>query len=73
MLWEDYGYNSTYPLTKPLRTSQGIRYHIGIVADPDEHSKVDGESNTWQSHFKVGYLILSHDCSRVQVFGMRKK
>ena len=67
MLWEDYGYNSTYPLTKPLRTSQGIRYRIGIVADPDERSKVDGVSNTWQSYFKVGYLILSHDRNRVHV------
>ena len=67
MLWEDYGYNSTYPLTKPLRTSQGIRYRIGIVADPDERSKVDGTSNTWQSYFKVGYLILSHDRNRVHI------
>ena len=67
MLWEDYGYNSTYPLTKPLRTSQGIRYRIGIVADPDEQSKVDGVSNTWQSYFKVGYLILSHDRNRVHI------
>lgn len=67
MLWEDYGYNATYPLTKPVRTSQGIQYRIGIVADPDERSKVEGESNTWQSYFKVGYLILSHDRRRVQV------
>ena len=43
------------------------------MGDPDEHSKVDGESNTWQSHFKVGYLILSHDCSRVQVFWDEKE
>lgn len=73
MLWEDYGYNSTYPLTKPLRTSQGIRYRIGIVADPDERSKVDSESSTWRSYFKVGYLILSHDRSKVQVIWDNKE
>jgi len=67
ILWEDYGYNSTYPPTKPLRTSQGIQYRIGIVADPDERSKVDGESNTWRSYLKLGYLILSHDRSKVNV------
>lgn len=67
MLWEDYGYNFTYPLTKPQRTSQGILYRIGIVADPDERSKVEGESNTWRSFFKIGHLILSHDRTKVHV------
>jgi len=67
MLWEDFGYNTTYPATKPVWTSKGMQYRIGIVADPDERSKVDNEPNTWRSYLKVGYLTLSHDRDKAYV------
>ena len=33
-------YNTTYPLTRPVITPEGLRYRIGAIADPDQDSKV---------------------------------
>lgn len=49
-------YNSTYPLTQPTITPEGMRYRIGIISDLDEKSAVEGKSNLWASAFKRGYL-----------------
>ena len=54
-------YNDTYPRTPPEKTSEGIRYRIGIVADLDENSKSKTQANTWTSHCKRGYLTLKHN------------
>lgn len=54
-------YNDNYPLTPPEKTSEGVRYRIGIVADLDENSKSQAKPNTWTSHFKQGYLILKNN------------
>ena len=34
-------YNTTYPLTRPVITPEGLRYRIGAIADPDQDSKVN--------------------------------
>nr|CAI5857674.1 unnamed protein product [Callosobruchus analis] len=49
-------YNYTYPLTRPIKTSNMHRFRIGIIADLDTNSKSDKEKNTWISYFKTGYL-----------------
>ena len=40
-------------------------FHIGLVADQDENSKVDDK--TWQSWLKTGRLTLHKDNKRVSV------
>ena len=54
-------YKDNYPLTPPQKTSEGVKYRIGIVADLDENSKSQTKPNTWTSHFKQGYLILKNN------------
>lgn len=50
-------YDTKYPLSSIQRTAEGIRYHIGVIADLDEErSKVAGKKFTWQSYLKTGYL-----------------
>lgn len=48
-------YNSTYPLTPPIKTPQGITYRIGIISDMDKESKI-GKEFSWQSYLKTGHL-----------------
>ena len=60
-----YKYNSTYPLTQPTITPEGMRYRIGIISDPDEKSAVEGKSNLWASAFKKGYL--TYDSAKKKV------
>ncbi|XP_034952160.1 soluble calcium-activated nucleotidase 1 [Chelonus insularis] len=50
-----YKYNSTYPMTAPIRTNSGTTYRIGIVSDLDLQSKAN-EENKWISYFKKGWL-----------------
>ena len=33
-------YNTTYPLTQPVKTARGLMYKIAAIADPDTDSKV---------------------------------
>ena len=49
-------YNSTYPLTQPVITPNGMRYRIAVIADLDTDSKVKDKENTWESFLKLGYL-----------------
>lgn len=50
-------YNSTYPLTPPVSSPQGISYRISIISDLDKKSKSDTEANTWISYIKKGNLL----------------
>lgn len=50
-------YNSTYPLTHPITTPNGLRYRIAVISDLDTASK-DKENYTWYSYLKKGYLII---------------
>ncbi|XP_018089476.1 calcium activated nucleotidase 1 L homeolog isoform X2 [Xenopus laevis] len=59
-------YNDTYPLTPPLRTPEGLRYHIAIIADLDTDSR-SAKANTWVSYLKRGYLTLSSSGDHVAV------
>ncbi|CAK9815944.1 Soluble calcium-activated nucleotidase 1 [Anthophora plagiata] len=34
-----YKYNKTYPLSAPVKTSEGVTYRIAIVSDLDHNSK----------------------------------
>nr|XP_023014999.1 soluble calcium-activated nucleotidase 1 [Leptinotarsa decemlineata] len=49
-------YNYTYPLTRPIRTSNMHTFRIGIIADLDTDSLKKNEKNTWISFFKTGHL-----------------
>lgn len=49
-------YNHSYPLTEPIRTSNGFQYKIAVIADLDTDSKVTSEKNTWRSYLKIGTL-----------------
>lgn len=61
-------YNLTYPLTKPEITSTGaVKYRIGIISDLDTASKVAGETDTWISYFKRGWLIINVEKKKVQI------
>ncbi|KAK3930313.1 Soluble calcium-activated nucleotidase 1 [Frankliniella fusca] len=50
------GYNSTYPLTPPVRSAFGVTYRIGIISDLDTDSKSNSDSSTWLSYYKKGFL-----------------
>ena len=43
------------------------KYRIGVVADPDTDSKVNGESNLWRSYLKTGHLTVRDDLSSISV------
>lgn len=67
-LGSDYwpAYNSTYPLTTPIRTEKGVRYRIAIIADLDTNSKRSDEE--WVSYLKSGNLYYDADNSKVLFF-----
>ncbi|XP_043464951.1 soluble calcium-activated nucleotidase 1 [Leptopilina heterotoma] len=52
-----YVYNSTYPITKPVKLSNGISYKIAIISDLDQRSKHSQKSNLWYSIMKTGHLL----------------
>ena len=57
-------YNSTYPFTQPVRTSdKGVRYRIAIISDLDTNSK-RGEDE-WISYLKTGHLYVDLDNKKV--------
>ena len=60
-------YNSTYPLTTPLRTPKGIQYRIGMVSDLDKESKSKTEDFTWLSYYKKGTLIWNPVSNNIKV------
>jgi len=62
-----FTYNSTYPLTKPVRTPTGITYRIGVISDLDTNSLSKKDENTWISYLQRGYLIWNPSMSSVTV------
>ncbi|MEQ2211856.1 hypothetical protein XENOCAPTIV_018648 [Xenoophorus captivus] len=62
----DAQYNDTYPITPPERTSQGMRYRIGVIADLDTNSASD-KKLTWFSYMRKGYLLVSQSGDTVAV------
>ena len=60
-----FSYNSTYPLTTPVRTERGVRYKIGIISDLDTSSKKDEE---WISYLKTGELFVDLEKNKVSIF-----
>ncbi|XP_043940924.1 soluble calcium-activated nucleotidase 1 [Protopterus annectens] len=59
-------YNDTYPLSPPQKTTEGVRYRIGVISDLDTDSKSRKE-HTWFSYMKKGYLTLSDSGDQVSV------
>lgn len=59
-------YNDTYPLSPPVKTKDGIRYRIGVIADLDQASH-SSQDQTWFSYMKKGYLTVSDSANRVAV------
>ncbi|XP_026159871.1 soluble calcium-activated nucleotidase 1b isoform X2 [Mastacembelus armatus] len=59
-------YNDTYPLSPPEKTTEGIRYRIGVIADLDTASRSTKEQ-TWFSYMKRGYLTVSESADRLEV------
>ncbi len=55
-------YNSTYPLSTPVRTEKGVRYKIAIISDLDTNSKKDDE---WVSYLKTGELFVDLEKNKV--------
>ncbi|MEQ2177527.1 hypothetical protein GOODEAATRI_004529 [Goodea atripinnis] len=62
----DSQYNDTYPITPPERTSQGMRYRIGVIADLDTNSASE-KKLTWFSYMRRGYLLVSQSGDTVAV------
>ncbi|XP_029365233.1 soluble calcium-activated nucleotidase 1 isoform X2 [Echeneis naucrates] len=59
-------YNTTYPLSPPEHTPQGIRYRIGVIADLDTNSQ-STKKLTWFSYMRRGYLTVSQGGDKVAV------
>ncbi|KAM6939818.1 soluble calcium-activated nucleotidase 1b [Xenentodon cancila] len=59
-------YNDTYPLSPPEKTSHGVRYRIGAIADLDTASR-SSKDQTWFSRMKTGYLTVSENANRLEV------
>ncbi|XP_035387826.1 soluble calcium-activated nucleotidase 1 isoform X1 [Electrophorus electricus] len=59
-------YNDTYPLSLPERTSKGMRYRIGVIADLDKDS-LSEKKLTWFSYMRKGYLLVSESGDKVSV------
>lgn len=59
-------YNYTYPLSAPI-IGNGMRtYRIGIIADLDKESRVQGQ-NVWKSFYKKGYLSYTESSQSIVV------
>ncbi|XP_058822434.1 soluble calcium-activated nucleotidase 1 [Topomyia yanbarensis] len=48
-------YNHTYPLSSPIVSNGMYTYRIGIIADLDTSSRVEGK-DAWSSYLMKGYL-----------------
>ncbi|XP_071444540.1 soluble calcium-activated nucleotidase 1 [Hetaerina americana] len=60
-------YNTTYPLTAPIKSRLGVKYRIGVISDLDTGSKSQTEDNTWVSYYKKGFLTWNPISSTVSV------
>ncbi|XP_033214928.1 soluble calcium-activated nucleotidase 1 [Belonocnema kinseyi] len=52
-----YKYNKTYPITRPVETTNGVNYKIAIISDLDERSKNLQKKDVWYSILKTGHLL----------------
>ncbi|XP_069608510.1 soluble calcium-activated nucleotidase 1 [Ranitomeya imitator] len=59
-------YNDTYPLSPPLKTPDGLRYQIAVIADLDTDSR-SSKDHTWFSYLKKGHLTLFNSGDQVTV------
>ncbi|OWA54858.1 Soluble calcium-activated nucleotidase 1 [Hypsibius exemplaris] len=61
-------YNTTYPLTKPVKVEGGwIKYRIGVIADMDLKSKSLEEEGHWISYMKTGFILYNPEFREVKV------
>ena len=60
-------YNSTYPLTTPVKRKSWTRFRIGAIADLDTDSKQSGKEDKWISYFKTGVLSVTNDLQNVSI------
>ena len=61
-------YNTTYPLTKPMKLDGGwIKYRIGVIADMDLKSKSLEEEGSWISYLKTGAILYNPDFREIKV------
>ncbi len=60
-------YNATYPLSQPTITVSGMRYRVGLIADLDEQSRVEGKQNVWASEYKQGYLYYDSSTKKAKL------
>lgn len=49
-------YDSTYPLTRPIKVKNGYKYRLGLITDLDHASKV--EDTLWRSFLLKGYFYI---------------
>lgn len=62
-----WSYNSTYPLSAPMETTEGMRFRIGLISDLDLDSMDKTEKYTWISYLKKGYLTIDVSKKKVSV------
>lgn len=60
-------YNSTYPLTAPLRSGELVTFRIGLVADLDTSSKSEVKPNVYNSYLKKGSLSYHSGSREVKI------
>ncbi|XP_077426993.1 soluble calcium-activated nucleotidase 1b [Vanacampus margaritifer] len=59
-------YNDTYPLSPPVKTNDGVRYRIGVIADLDTASR-SPKDQTWFSYMKKGHVTVSELADTLRV------
>lgn len=52
-----WGFNRTYPITKPKKVHESVQFKIGLISDMDTSSRSKLESNTWISYYLQGTLL----------------
>lgn len=62
----DVSYNSTYPLSTPVKSQAGVTYKISIISDLDTDSKVHNKG-VWVSYLKRGTLTWNSRDRKVSV------
>lgn len=65
-LWSSYKFNSSYPLTQPISLEGTYTYRIGVIADLDKDSRIDG-GDTWKSYLKKGFLSFNAERAYVSI------
>lgn len=64
MAEKSIAYNSSYPLTTPIRVKRSTKYRIAVVADLDTDSKY---GDIWKSYLHYGHLTISDSCDEVSI------